>query len=104
MTECSLFLEVDAEPVQLGLVRHAVQSWLTTLGCPGPDAEAVVFAVNEAVSNSVEHAYPALAVGRISVELMDRPGRDGRRHISVVVTDDGRWRPAPSTPVGTDWR
>ncbi len=79
-------------------VRRRVREWLAAVGCPDEAAEEVLLAVNEAVSNAVEHAYPPEGpVGpvevRARVEPVD-PARPGRgRRVRVRVRDRGRWRP-----------
>lgn len=80
-------IDVAAEPTEIGLVRRAVALFLRVSGWPDAGAEQVVFAVGEAVSNSVEHAFRGFAVGRVGVDLeLDAAG------LLVTVNDDGRWR------------
>ena len=88
----SLFLGVDAEPALLVLVRHTVRVWLGGVGCPGSAARPIVYVVDEAVGNAIEHAYGERA-GRLTVELTVEHGRPRRLRVCVVVTDFGRWRP-----------
>ncbi|MGD9990701.1 ATP-binding protein [Pseudonocardia sp.] len=86
-----LYLGVDAQPTELGLVRRAVQTWLAAHDWPGPATDALVFAVTEAFGNSVEHAYRGLEAGRVAIDLDVAPVC-GHRRVTAVVTDTGRWR------------
>lgn len=88
-----LYLEMDAEPMNLGLVRHAVQTCLASVAWPLPSMESIVFSISEAVSNSIEHAYCGWDVGRVRIEMVLDPADPNRRRIVVVVADDGQWRP-----------
>ena len=53
----------------------------------------IVLVVNEACSNSVEHAYRGLQPGTMRVEA----ARDDR-HIHVKVADTGSWKTPPADP------
>lgn len=90
-----LYLAVDADPHLLSVVRHCVQHWLRAMTWPGPDAEELAFAISEAVSNSIEHAYRDLHVGRVTVDLTRAVDP---RAMHVVVTDFGSWRPQRPDP------
>jgi two-component sensor histidine kinase len=59
-----------------------------------PDtAEDLVLAVDEAVTNVVDHAYPDRA-GAVRLHLAEL---DCGEH-TVIVEDDGTWRPPPGDP------
>ena len=102
-----LRLAIDGEPWLLSVARHALVRWLETHRWHRDDVDDLVFAISEAVSNSIEHAYRGAETGRVSIELELRHGHDGpagpdeQRPVQVraVVTDCGSWRPA-----GTDRR
>jgi anti-sigma regulatory factor (Ser/Thr protein kinase) len=86
---------VAGDPAAASLVRGRLRRWLADAGWPREDADNLVIAVSEAVSNSVEHAYRGTRrPGLITVEVGER--RDGR--VVVTVTDRGRWRPVPDDP------
>jgi anti-sigma regulatory factor (Ser/Thr protein kinase) len=92
---------VAAQPRNLRTVREQLSRWLGEQGCPERAAAAIVLAVNEAVTNAVQHAYaPADPDGtvevRATVEQLDpfAGALDGRR-VRVRVRDHGRWRPDP---------
>jgi anti-sigma regulatory factor (Ser/Thr protein kinase) len=80
----------------LAEMRRSFDSWLAAAGVDDDTAYDLILAVNEAVSNSVEHAYPPGVDGRvlISADL----GGDGA--VCAVVSDDGRWRVPPAALSG----
>ena len=75
-------------------VRAELREWLDKQAWPAGQAQALVYAVNEAVSNAVEHAYPVVGfaggVVRVSAELAEAAGE---RRARIRVADDGWWRP-----------
>ncbi|WP_219418782.1 ATP-binding protein [Pseudonocardia nigra] len=82
-----------------GQAREHTRSWLEHFGFPAEAVDDVELAVNEAVSNAVEHAYPpevADGVVEIAGEVEVLPDR--WRQIRFWVRDRGRWRPQPSDP------
>lgn len=89
---------VPASGAALAPVRHRVQRWLADLDWPVDAAADIVFAVNEAVTNAVEHAYPAGPADApveisASVEThVSGGGRASTRQVRVSVRDHGRWR------------
>jgi len=93
-----LVLELTAEPRAASRARREVGQWLASL-C-GADqacdtASDLVLAVNEAVSNSIEHAYGGEPEGtRGIVTLRAEIERPGPR-VRVEVSDHGRWRDPP---------
>jgi serine/threonine-protein kinase RsbW len=94
-----LHLSMDADPHLVSVLRHAVQSWLAVMRWPRPAADELVFAISEAVSNSVEHAYRDISTGSVTVDITAVvDAQAGARAIDVVVTDFGRWRPHRPDP------
>jgi anti-sigma regulatory factor (Ser/Thr protein kinase) len=91
-------LTVPADPQSVRLVREALLHWLRGAGWPEEERDPLVFAVSEAVSNSIEHAY-ATCDGEVTVEAHEESG-ESRRQIIVTVTDRGIWRPAPPEDEG----
>jgi serine/threonine-protein kinase RsbW len=78
--------------------RHALAAWLVTLGWPPPASEDILLAVNEALANVVDHAYPRPAAGQPTgqaqlyvFEVTDNDDDQARRVVAVV-TDYGRWK------------
>jgi serine/threonine-protein kinase RsbW len=78
-------------------VRHRLRDWLDALAWPEPDLDDVLIAVNEACTNAIEHAYPPEAPGYVTIDGSLTHLRS-ERHVTVVVRDRGRWRPAPVEP------
>ncbi|MCO1654577.1 ATP-binding protein [Pseudonocardia humida] len=79
-------------------VRRALRDWLVEWSWPDDDLDDVVAAVDEAVSNVVDHAYrqqpePGDVEVRAHVVV-----EDGHRLVVVTVADHGRWRPVPPDP------
>lgn len=101
-----LLLELPADPSCLKAVRTRTRAWLVAAGWPDEDADDVVYAVSEAASNAIEHAYPR------GPRPLARNGRGPELRITgtvlgdasngfcveVRVRDRGRWRPPPTDP------
>ena len=87
-----LMIVVDAAATAVPAARARVRAWLDTLVWPTEEAEDVELAVNEALANVVDHAYPPTAPGRVTVHAWaaQLPGT-GRRRVVITVTDRGRW-------------
>lgn len=91
-----LRLQLPADPIAPSVARHRVRHWLTAWFWPAGQLEDIVLAVSEAISNSIEHAYPddrSAEVVDIHGEVEAAPG--GQRRVTVIVRDHGRWRPPP---------
>jgi len=76
-------------------VRRALATWLLDRDVDEDHRDNLVLAVNEAVTNVVDHAYRDTGASvelEVDVELDDT--RDGERWVTVVVTDHGVWRAA----------
>jgi anti-sigma regulatory factor (Ser/Thr protein kinase) len=96
-------IAVPAHRENLPVVRRRLRGWLAATGCPEETAEEVLLAVNEAVTNAVEHAYPpGVPVGPVQVaarveDVDPHPGAGGLRstgrRVRVWVRDRGRWQP-----------
>jgi anti-sigma regulatory factor (Ser/Thr protein kinase) len=100
-----LRLHLPAHPGTPGDVRRQLRPWLETLGWPREQAEDLLLAVDEAVSNAVEHAYPAPASALThpderGVELCvsDTTATDDTHRAIVTVTDRGQWKPRAVSP------
>jgi serine phosphatase RsbU (regulator of sigma subunit)/anti-sigma regulatory factor (Ser/Thr protein kinase) len=93
-----LNIEVVADIARLADLRHRVARWLADIGVDQHIADDVLVAVNEAVSNSMLHAYngnraegtarAGNEVVRVAMELDDDA-------LSAVVIDCGSWRGRP---------
>jgi anti-sigma regulatory factor (Ser/Thr protein kinase) len=80
------------------LARRLLREWLANQRWPLDEADDLVLAVSEAVTNAVEHAYPSGNRGIVVLEAAEIAGPDGACHVVATVTDDGRWRPPPVDP------
>jgi anti-sigma regulatory factor (Ser/Thr protein kinase) len=88
--------DLPAEPRTPGRVRRLLTEWLHRGGCATDTADDLVLAVNEAVSNCVEHAYLPGQGGTVAVDAVAVGCEHGGSHAVVTVTDTGRWRAAPA--------
>ncbi|WP_189224800.1 ATP-binding protein [Saccharothrix coeruleofusca] len=84
-------VEFPADARRLAAIRSDLGGWLAMAGVGEDDRYDLLLAVNEAISNAVEHAYPPDERGTVRVEADATP--DGR--VRVVVADRGRWRVPP---------
>ncbi|MBW0102720.1 ATP-binding protein [Pseudonocardia sp. KRD291] len=76
-----------ADTEHLGDIRARTRSWLTRLGLRQDGVADVVLAVNEAVSNAIEHAYRDSAGGTVELTFAADAGT-----VCVDVVDHGHWR------------
>lgn len=80
-------------------VRPALRTWLAELGMPRDQSYDTVLAINEAVSNAVDHAYHGTAhPGEVTIRARSGRPRNGRGRVRVTISDTGSWRPARSDP------
>jgi serine phosphatase RsbU (regulator of sigma subunit)/anti-sigma regulatory factor (Ser/Thr protein kinase) len=88
-----LVIENAAVPALLSDIRHRLADWLRCASVPETLAADIVLVVNEACSNSAEHAYRGREPGtmRVAAQL-------GDRHIHVQVSDSGSWKTPPADP------
>jgi anti-sigma regulatory factor (Ser/Thr protein kinase) len=92
-------LHLQTDTVVPSLVRSQLRSWLTALAWPPGQRDDIVLAVSEAISNSVEHAYPTERPGIVELHAETHndsgAGPGQTRRITITIRDHGRWRPAP---------
>ena len=89
----ALVIEIEAIPARLTDVRHQLGDWLRGANVPNARAEDIVLVVNEACSNSAEHAYRGQQPGMMRVEAAVED-----RHIQIRVADSGSWKTPPADP------
>ncbi|HEY2173095.1 MAG TPA: SpoIIE family protein phosphatase [Mycobacteriales bacterium] len=79
--------DLPVAAAELADMRHDLRAWLNGIGAAAANRDAVLVAVSEACTNSIEHAGLTRADPpvRITAELA------GDR-LSVVVTDTGSWK------------
>lgn len=89
---------LPAAPSSLRAVRTALVAWLAEQRWPPDDADDVVLAVNEALTNAIEHAYPADRPGPVRVHARSGTGSaPATRRIIVMISDRGSWDPGHRT-------
>ncbi|MCO1658842.1 ATP-binding protein [Pseudonocardia humida] len=74
--------------------RRVVSGWMARVcgrAAPCDLADDLVFAVSEAVTNCIDHAYRDRAPGEIRVEGSVSAPAGGPRAVTVAVSDDGAW-------------
>lgn len=89
---------MPARPASLRCVRGLLQEWLARNGWPGDAGQDLVLAVNEALTNAVEHAYPAVTPNpgvhiNAGIEWSAATGPGGNRRARITILDRGRWQP-----------
>jgi anti-sigma regulatory factor (Ser/Thr protein kinase) len=91
---------LSPDTASASIARERVQRWLAELGWPSDEADDIVYAVSEAVTNSAEHAFeqPGRAdAPLIRIDCRVREDADSRE-IWVLVTDNGSWKPRDASP------
>ncbi|MGV0835975.1 SpoIIE family protein phosphatase [Mycolicibacterium thermoresistibile] len=88
-----LRIEVPATPDRLSEVRARLTGWLDAAGVPELLSSDIVLAVNEACTNSVEHAYRDTEPGRMQVHADLRGER-----IDLRIVDYGTWKMPDANP------
>ncbi|MGO4340956.1 SpoIIE family protein phosphatase [Pedococcus sp. 2YAF34] len=92
-----LDLRLTATRDSLHQVNAAFGTWLASFGASPADRFALELSVTEAVTNVIEHAYPAGRPGPLTVTGAVLPAGG----VSVRVVDEGRWRsPDPASTTG----
>jgi anti-sigma regulatory factor (Ser/Thr protein kinase) len=90
-----------AVPDSVADTRHLLERWLRDLCWPTTERINIVVAVNEALTNVADHAYPrGSTVGGAQLYAWEAV-EQGQCRIVVVITDYGRWKPAA---VDADYR
>jgi serine/threonine-protein kinase RsbW len=83
---------LPAQPSSLRPARAAIAEWLALLHWPRDDADDLILAANEAVTNVIEHAYPATRPGSLGLHAWCGPGSaPATRRATVAITDLGVW-------------
>ncbi|HEY2207511.1 MAG TPA: ATP-binding protein [Pseudonocardia sp.] len=91
--------ELRAEVRAPSLIRRRLRSWLTWQEWPTEEIEDLLLAVSEAVSNSVEHAYPPDEPGSVRVRAELQAEQQDRHRMVIVITDEGVWHDPSPEPV-----
>jgi anti-sigma regulatory factor (Ser/Thr protein kinase) len=84
----SLGLTLSADPTVLSSMRQSLRVWLAAAGADDDERYDVLVAATEAAANAVEHAYgPTDATFRLEAHATAGGA------VTLVVRDDGSWRP-----------
>ena len=94
----TLDLVLTADWISPSLARDRVRAWLRANGWSPAQTDDLVLAVNEAISNSIEHGYligPGDPGRDETVEIHAAIHRapDGSRRVGFTVRDSGTWLP-----------
>jgi serine/threonine-protein kinase RsbW len=89
----ALLQVLPAVPDSLRHARVGFTEWLAQLQWPTDDADDLILAVNEAVANVIDHAYPAADPGPLGLHAWSSAGSTpATRRVTITVTDHGDWR------------
>lgn len=80
-----------ARAVEATRLRGLFRAWVAGRGVPAEAVEDLTLAVYEALTNVVDHAYPADQPGPVALYAHHTP-----ETVAVVVRDLGRWDPSAS--------
>jgi anti-sigma regulatory factor (Ser/Thr protein kinase) len=94
--EQELELSAPARPEEIGSLRHALSDWLAGAGAGRDEVDEVSLAVDEALTNAVEHAYRKGEEGTLAVRA--RRDRDGVLAVTVRDFGHGDWQAPPARP------
>lgn len=83
-----------AEPTELAETRRLADAAAASYGLPGPERFAFAFAVNEAVSNAIEHGSPS-PEGTIRLRFAEE-----KDALVFCVKDYGEFSPQPKMEEG----
>jgi PAS domain S-box-containing protein len=87
------YVTVPAQPEELRRLRQVLRSWLEERNSTEEMTNALLLAVGEACSNSIEHAYDHDSPGDITIHINEAHDRS----LQVSVRDFGRFRPISTT-------
>jgi anti-sigma regulatory factor (Ser/Thr protein kinase) len=84
--------DLPADEAAPARVRRLLRIWLHVQGLGSDETWDIVQAVDEAVTNTVRHAYlESEAPGPVMIDCWIQPDVT-RERVVVMVTDNGRWR------------
>jgi anti-sigma regulatory factor (Ser/Thr protein kinase) len=95
---CSEQLELKAEPGELAIARRFAEAAAARFGLEQCERYELTFAVNEAVSNAIEHGRPS-PKGTIRLQVAEEDGA-----LVFEVEDHGTFAPGPPAVDGLSKR
>jgi len=94
----TLDLVLAADWISPSVARDRVRGWLRANRWSPAHTDDLVLAVNEAISNSIEHGYQVGPEDPPTTETVEIHGvihraDNGSRHVEFTVRDAGAWQP-----------
>jgi PAS domain S-box-containing protein len=86
-----LQVTIPADAVHLAPARAALREWLSSAGIDHEQAQDVLVAAGEAVTNSIEHGYRHTEGGTITLQATSEVDQ-----LRLTITDTGSWKPKQS--------
>jgi serine phosphatase RsbU (regulator of sigma subunit)/anti-sigma regulatory factor (Ser/Thr protein kinase) len=86
-----LEVTIPADPLHLAPARAALRDWLTSAGIDHDQAQDVLVAAGEAVTNAIEHGYRNGNGGTITLQAASDVDL-----LRLTITDAGSWKPKES--------
>lgn len=99
----TLELVLAADWISPSVARDRVRGWLRANRWSPAHTDDLVLAVNEAISNSIEHGYLIGPEDPSSQDLVEIHGTitrapDGSRRAELTIRDTGAWQPPDEDP------
>jgi anti-sigma regulatory factor (Ser/Thr protein kinase) len=91
-TSGALRIQVPAQAAALAGVREEVRRWLAAAGAERDEINDLTLACSEACANAVEHPTERAQA------VISLAGEVSQRTVTLIVNDDGQWRPGPPEP------
>lgn len=86
-----LEVTIPADALHLAPARAALREWLTAAGIDHDQAQDVLVAAGEAVTNAIEHGYRHIDGGTITLHACSEVDL-----LHLTITDTGSWKPKES--------
>jgi serine/threonine-protein kinase RsbW len=96
-----LDLVLAADWVSPSVARNEVRTWLRAHGWTPPQMDDIVLAINEAVSNSIEHGYGIGEGDPAGTGTVELRGEITDHQVTFTVRDRGVWRRPVDDPKST---
>jgi anti-sigma regulatory factor (Ser/Thr protein kinase) len=96
-----LHLVLTADWMSPSVARERVRTWLAADGWAQELIDDLVLAINEAVSNSIEHGYGIGADDPAGADIVELHGEIDDRCVTFTVRDRGTWHAPVDDPKST---